>query len=140
MPPRRRTPRPRLGRPPLGAAKLQLLGVRLRREVKTRIEERARAENRSASDWSAAALERALDTPTEPTTEAQIDAMANDGRLTRLAMQLAIDAGADWPSLDGEAQDAWHERAIDHLRGVEPTTDYDKRRANRSKGRAEPTT
>lgn len=48
---------------------------------------------------------------------AEIDDMANDGRLTQVAVRLAIDAGADWPSLDGDAQDAWHERAIEHLRG-----------------------
>ena len=33
-----------------------------------------------------------------------------------VAKRLAIEAGADWPSLDGEAQDAWHERAIEHVR------------------------
>ena len=48
--------------------------------------------------------------------EAKLDAMASDGRLSRLAMQLAIDAGADWPSLDGDAKDAWHERAIEQVR------------------------
>lgn len=52
-------------------------------------------------------------------TEAQLDAMANEGRISPIAMRLAIDAGADWPSLDGDAQDAWHERAIDLLRSGE---------------------
>lgn len=51
--------------------------------------------------------------------EGQIDEMANDGRLTALAQMLAIDAGADWPSLTGDAQDAWHERAIERLRGTD---------------------
>jgi hypothetical protein len=49
-------------------------------------------------------------------TQAQLDAMANDGRLSRLAMQMAIDAGNDWPSLDGDEQDAWAERAIRQIR------------------------
>lgn len=53
--------------------------------------------------------------------EDEIDEMSNDGRLTALAMSMAIDAGADWPSLNGEAQDQWHERAIEKLRGQEPT-------------------
>lgn len=49
-------------------------------------------------------------------SEDEIDDMANDGRLTQVAMRLAIDGGVDWPSLDGDAQDAWCERAIEHLR------------------------
>lgn len=49
----------------------------------------------------------------------EIDEMDNDGRLTALAMTMAIDAGADWPSLDGDAQAAWHERAIERLRGTD---------------------
>lgn len=48
--------------------------------------------------------------------EAEIDAMADDGRLGAVAKRLAIAAGADWPSLDGDAQDAWHERAIEYIR------------------------
>jgi hypothetical protein len=55
----------------------------------------------------------------KPITEAKLDALANDGTLGRIAMRLAIDAGADWPSLDGDAQDAWHERAIEMLRAGE---------------------
>lgn len=51
-------------------------------------------------------------------SEAQIDAMANDGSLNQMAMGMAIDAGLDWPSLDGEAQDEWNERAIDRLRAA----------------------
>lgn len=50
--------------------------------------------------------------------EDEIDAMSNDGRLGAVAKRLAIEAGADWPSLDGEAQDNWHQRAIDHVRGI----------------------
>jgi hypothetical protein len=54
--------------------------------------------------------------------EDEIDEMANDGRLTALARTMAVDAGADWPSLNGDAQDAWHERAIEHLRSAgQPT-------------------
>jgi hypothetical protein len=49
-------------------------------------------------------------------TEAEIDDMANDGRLTAIAMRMAIAAGVDWPSLDGEEQDEWHEEAIQRLR------------------------
>jgi hypothetical protein len=49
-------------------------------------------------------------------TERQLDALADDGRLSNLAMRLAIDAGNDWPSLSGEAQDAWCELAIKKLR------------------------
>lgn len=51
----------RLGRPPLGPDKLQLLGVRVRPEIKVRIEDRAATEGRTASAWSAEQLERALD-------------------------------------------------------------------------------
>jgi hypothetical protein len=51
-------------------------------------------------------------------SEKQIDAMADDGRLGALAAEMAIDAGADWPSLDGDAQDAWYQAAIDYLRGL----------------------
>ena len=51
------------------------------------------------------------------TSEQEIDEMTDDGRLGALAKHLAIDAGADWPSLDGDAQDAWHEAAIRKLRG-----------------------
>lgn len=54
--------------------------------------------------------------------------MASDGRLGALAKWLAIQAGADWPSLDGEAQDAWHERAIEQLRSGVPTHDEPRRR------------
>jgi hypothetical protein len=49
-------------------------------------------------------------------TEAEIDAMADDGRLTRIAMRMAIKAGVDWSSIDGEQQDEWHEDAIQRLR------------------------
>ncbi len=52
----------------------------------------------------------------EERIEREIDDMANDGTLGAVAKHLAIDAGADWPSLDGDAQDAWHERAIEHER------------------------
>lgn len=48
--------------------------------------------------------------------EGEIDAMSDDGRLGALAKRLAIESGVDWPSLDKEAQDAWHERAIEHVR------------------------
>lgn len=51
--------------------------------------------------------------------EAEIDEMDTDGRLTALAMTMAIDAGVDWPSLDGDAQAAWHERAVERLRGTD---------------------
>lgn len=51
-------------------------------------------------------------------SETQIDAMANDGRLNRMAMQMAIDAGNDWVSLDDDARDEWNERAIDGLRAA----------------------
>lgn len=53
--------------------------------------------------------------------EGRLDAMANDGRLTALAQAMAIEAGADWPSLDGDAQDTWHERAIERVRGTDNT-------------------
>lgn len=53
-------------------------------------------------------------------TDKKIDAMADDGRLGALAKHLAIDAGEDWPSLDGEAQDAWHEAAIAKLAEPQP--------------------
>lgn len=46
----------------------------------------------------------------------QIDAMADDGRLNSLAMEMAIDAGNDWPSMAGEHKDAWGELAIKKLR------------------------
>lgn len=49
-------------------------------------------------------------------TEDEIDAMADDGRLTGIAMRMAIAAGVDWTSLDGEEQDGWHEQAIQRLR------------------------
>jgi hypothetical protein len=49
-------------------------------------------------------------------TESQLDAIANDGRLGILAKRIAIESGADWPSLDGEAQDEWHEEALRRLR------------------------
>jgi len=52
----------------------------------------------------------------KPLTERQLDALSNDGRLSRIAMLLAIDAGNDWPSLDGDAQDEWCEHAIRLLR------------------------
>lgn len=61
-------------------------------------------------------------------TEDELDEMASDGRLGALAKWLAIQAGADWPSLDGEAQDAWHERAIEQLRSGVPTHDEPRRR------------
>lgn len=48
--------------------------------------------------------------------ETEIDEMANDGRLGAIAKHLAIEAGCDWPSLNGEERDAWHERAIAKLR------------------------
>ena len=57
-------------------------------------------------------------------TEPQLDAMANDGRLSSIAMRLAIDAGADWPSLGGDEQDAWHKIAIKHLRSGRISRDY----------------
>jgi hypothetical protein len=57
-------------------------------------------------------------------SEEQIEAMANDGRLNRKAMALAIVAGQDWVSLDDEAKDDWNENAIEQLRSerkaVEP--------------------
>jgi hypothetical protein len=49
-------------------------------------------------------------------SEDEIDAMADDGRLGVIAKRLAIEANHDWSSLDGDDQDAWHERAIDLLR------------------------
>lgn len=49
-------------------------------------------------------------------SEREIDALANDGRLSEMAMSLAIDAGADWTSLDGDTKDRWGERAIALLR------------------------
>lgn len=49
-------------------------------------------------------------------SEQEIDEMADDGRLGALARELAIAAGNDWPSLNGEEQDAWHEAAIAKLR------------------------
>lgn len=55
----------------------------------------------------------------KPITETQLDAMSNDGRLSSIAMRLAIDAGNDWPSLNGEEQDEWHETAIRRLRAGE---------------------
>ena len=48
--------------------------------------------------------------------ETELDEMTDDGRLGALAKHLAIVAGADWPSLDGDAQDAWHERAVEQVR------------------------
>lgn len=57
--------------------------------------------------------------------------MADDGRLGALAKHLAIAAGADWPSLDGEAQDAWHEAAIAKLR-AEPQPAKRKRKSSTS--------
>lgn len=48
--------------------------------------------------------------------ETLLDEMADDGRLGAVAKHLAIADGVDWPSLDGDAQDAWHERAIEHVR------------------------
>jgi len=56
-------------------------------------------------------------------TEDEIDEMSNDGRLTALAQTMAIEAGADWPSLDGDAQDAWHERAIERVHGAAAATE-----------------
>lgn len=38
------------------------------------------------------------------------------GSLGPSSDDLAIDARVDWPSLDGEEQDGWHERAIEWLR------------------------
>jgi hypothetical protein len=55
----------------------------------------------------------------KPLTDAQLDVLANDGRLSRIAMRLAADAGESWPRLDSDAQDAWHERAIKLLRSGE---------------------
>lgn len=55
----------------------------------------------------------------KPITEAKLDALANDGTLGRIAKRLAIEAGVDWPSLDGDAQDVWHEHAIEALRSGE---------------------
>lgn len=52
----------------------------------------------------------------KPLTESQLDAISNDGRLGRIAMRLAIDAGKDWPSLNGDEQDDWYELAIEKLR------------------------
>ena len=52
----------------------------------------------------------------KPITERQLDAMSNDGRLSSIAMRLAIDAGNDWPGLNGDEQDEWHEHAIKLLR------------------------
>lgn len=65
MPRRRHAPRP--GRPPLGPDKSQAFRVWLAPSIKARIVKRAAAEERSASDWAAEQLERALDA-TEPTT------------------------------------------------------------------------
>ena len=55
----------------------------------------------------------------KPLTESQLDTLSNDGRLSRIAMRLAIDAGNDWPRLDGDEQDEWHEHAIILLRSGE---------------------
>lgn len=52
-------------------------------------------------------------------TERQLDDLANDGRLSAIAKWLAIQAGQDWPSLDAEEQDEWHEHAIRQLRSGE---------------------
>lgn len=62
--------------------------------------------------------------------EGKLDAMANDGRLTAMAQAMAIEAGVDWPSLDGNAQDAWHERVIERVRfgdgRIKPAATIDK--------------
>lgn len=64
-------------------------------------------------------------------TEREIDEMANDGSLSTMAMWMAIDAGIDWPSLDGEAQDAWHEAAIAKLKETPGAmTQRDERQAS----------
>lgn len=55
----------------------------------------------------------------KPITEDKLDALSNDGTLARIAMRLAIGAGIDWPSLNGDEQDEWHERAIELLRSGE---------------------
>lgn len=55
----------------------------------------------------------------KPITEAQLDAMSNDGRLSSIAMRAAIDAGNDWPSLNGDEQDEWHKHVIRLLRSGE---------------------
>lgn len=52
--------KPRIGRPPLGAAKLRILGVRIPAEVKTRIAARAKAERTTSSAWCAEVIEQAL--------------------------------------------------------------------------------
>ena len=49
-------------------------------------------------------------------SEGILDRLANDGTLARIAMQLAINDGVDWPSLDDESKDAWTEAAIAKLR------------------------
>lgn len=60
----------------------------------------------------------------KPITERQLDAMSNDGRLASIAMRLAIDAGNDWPSLNGAEQDAWYEHAIKLLRSGDLSRGY----------------
>lgn len=52
-------------------------------------------------------------------TERQLDSLANDGRLSAIAMWLAIQSGEDWPSLSGDERDKWHEYAIAKLRSGE---------------------
>lgn len=51
-----------------------------------------------------------------PYSEAQIGEMVNDGRTGRLAMEMSIAAGKDWPNLDDEEKDDWNEQAIERLR------------------------
>lgn len=67
---RRRTPRRRLGRPPkaAGTKRSQQLKIWVTPAFEARVHAAAAASQQSVSDWSAAALERALDTPTESTT------------------------------------------------------------------------
>lgn len=48
--------------------------------------------------------------------EQYLDDLANDGRLGIVAKRIAIEAGNDWPSLNGDEQDEWHEEAIRRLR------------------------
>lgn len=61
--------------------------------------------------------------------EAEIDAMSNDGRLVDLAERLATEAGIDWPRLTGVQQDAWGERAIEHVRARQS----ERRRSRRTR-------
>ena len=73
-------------------------------------------------------------TPHRKISEKKLDEMANSGELTGIAMRMAIDEGADWPSLDGDARDAWHEAAIRRLRGEDPHAPEFRRKGRASNG------